>query len=76
MTLKDARELVGLSQAALERNAGLTSGTVHDIESGRNANPSYQTVASVVAALRDAGLKGLTAEALFPLPNRSSSEVV
>lgn len=74
MTLKDARELAGLTQSALERNAGLTTGTVHDIESGRNANPSYQTVACLVLALRDAGLKGLTAETLFPLPSRPSPE--
>lgn len=67
MTLKEARELAELTQSALERKARLTPGTVHDIESGRNANPSYQTVASIVAALRKAGLKGLTTESIFPI---------
>lgn len=69
MTLKEARELTALTQSALDRKAGIPSGTVHDIESGRNANPSYGIVARLVLALQAAGLKGVTAEAIFGVPD-------
>lgn len=67
MTLREAREAVGLSQLQLDKAAGLNSGNVHDIEAGRNNNPSWATVHGIVSALRKRGLKAIQAEDLFPL---------
>jgi transcriptional regulator with XRE-family HTH domain len=68
MTLKDARELVGLSQSELERRAGLPAGTIHDLESGRTENPSWDRVVRIVRALRKSGLKNIDGEQIFPVP--------
>lgn len=73
MTLKEARELAGLSRAALAASAGTTTTTIYDIERGRNLRPSYETVMNIIRALQDAGLKGVTPEQLFPLPELSRS---
>lgn len=69
MTLKDARELAQLSQAVLDREAGLPAGTIHDIESGRVVNPSFVRVTQIVRVLQRHGLKGITGEQLFPVPD-------
>lgn len=71
ITLKGARELVGVTQLQLERDAGLTRGTIHDLESGRTASPSHETVVKIVRALRRHGLTGIDGEALFPVPERT-----
>jgi transcriptional regulator with XRE-family HTH domain len=68
MTLSEARRLTGLTQAQLDDAAGLTRGTVTDIERGKNANPSHVTVTKILRALHHRGLSGLTAEDLFPVP--------
>lgn len=73
MTLAQARDLVGLMQTELDRRAGLPAGTTHDLESGRNKNPSYFIVVRVVRALRDAGLVGIQAEQIFPVPEAIAS---
>jgi transcriptional regulator with XRE-family HTH domain len=70
MTLKQARELAGLSQAELDRRAGLATGTIHELESGRTESPSWERVVRIVRALRRAGLKGIDGEQLFPVPDR------
>ena len=67
MTLKEARELVGLSRDALAEAAGTTPTTIYDIENGRNQNPSHETVVRIVRALQSAGLKGITSDTLFPV---------
>lgn len=68
MDLKDARRLVGLSQAQLDDLAGLRRGTTADIEQGRNNRPAHETVTRYVRAFRRKGLDGVTAEDLFPVP--------
>lgn len=68
MDLREARELAGLSQAELERRAGLPAGTVYDLENGRVETPSFERVTLIVRALRRAGLKGVDGEQLFPVP--------
>jgi DNA-binding XRE family transcriptional regulator len=65
MTLKTIREALGISQVELDRRAGLTRGSVGDIESGRNSNPSFSICVSIAEALRRAGAKGVDAEQLF-----------
>lgn len=67
MTLAQARDLVGLSQAALARKAGLTRQDIYDIEAGNNARPSWQVVGRIVQAIRDSGMPGIQPEQLFPL---------
>lgn len=66
-TLKEARELLGVSQHALDRKAGIPKGTVWELEMGRNQRPSHETVVRIVRALREFGLAGADAEQLFPI---------
>lgn len=74
MDLKQARELLGISQLELDREAGLSKGAVNDIEQGRNARPSFDTVVRIVRALRRRGLAGAEAEALFHVSGPGDSE--
>lgn len=74
MTLKDARDLAGVTQTRLEDLGGLTRGAVHDLESGRNERPSHETVTRVIHGLRRAGLRGVTAEQIFPVPGLDVAE--
>ena len=67
MNLKDARRLAGRSQADLAEQAGLHPATYCDIESGRVVEPSYFKVVRIVRALQQCGLKGVTADQLFPV---------
>lgn len=71
--LQKARELIGLTQSQLDRAAGLPVGSVHEIESGRIKSPSWVNVSKIVRALREAGLKGASAETIFPIPDRKAS---
>jgi transcriptional regulator with XRE-family HTH domain len=66
--LSEARRIAGLSQLQLDDLAGLTRGTVADIERGKNKNPSHETVTRLVRALKQRGFNGLSAEELFPVP--------
>lgn len=65
MTLQSVRQALGISQVDLDRRAGLTRGTVGDIESGRNGNPSFSVCMDIADALKRAGAKGVTVEMLF-----------
>lgn len=65
MTLKEAREAVGLSQSALDRLAKVSKNTVHDLEKGHNQDPAFSVVEGIIGALRRAGLKNITAEQIF-----------
>lgn len=67
MTLVEARRVTELTQAQLDELAGVSRGTVADIERGKNANPSHETVTLILRALQSRGLTGLTAEELFPV---------
>lgn len=72
MTLREAREIAGLSRNRLAELAGTTTTTIYDLETGRNANPSHETVIRVVRALQRAGLAGLSADQLFPIADEAS----
>lgn len=72
MTLRQARELAGLTGEELATLAGTTATNIYDIERGRNKRPAYETVVQIVRALQSAGLKGITAEQLFPVADMSS----
>ncbi len=65
MTLSTIRESMNISQVELDRRAELPRGSVGDIESGRNQNPSVGVCLSIASALRRAGAKGVTVEKLF-----------
>lgn len=67
MTLREARNLTGLSRDRLAALADTTTTTIYDIETGRVANPSYETVVRIVRALQRSGLSGLTIEQVFPV---------
>lgn len=65
MDLKSIREALGLSQPELDRRASLPRGTVQQLESGRNSNPSVKVCDDIVKALQRAGAKGVSIESLF-----------
>ena len=69
MTLRQMRQSMGLSQPELDRRAGLTKGTVSQIEVGTNQNPSIAVCLAIVGALREAGAKGVDVEMLFSAPS-------
>ena len=69
ITLRQARELVGLTQLGLDKLAGVPLGTTHDLENRRNRNPAHHTVVRLVRALRGAGLAAVTSDQLFPVPD-------
>lgn len=73
MTLKQARDLVKLSQRQLDIRAGLGRGTVHDLESGRTTEPSWTVVSKIIDALHAAGLRGLEHRDLFPVHEKQES---
>jgi transcriptional regulator with XRE-family HTH domain len=60
--------MIGWTQTRLAQEAGCGISTINDLEHGRNTNPSYALVTSVVAALRRGGLAAVTAEDVFPTP--------
>ncbi len=59
MNLSAIRESLELSQIGLDAKAKLPKGTVHDLETKRNQNPSVRV------ALRLAKTLGVTVERLF-----------
>jgi predicted transcriptional regulator len=75
MTLSQARDLVGISQSELDRLSGLRKGTTQQIEAGRNRRPAYETVVRITRGLRRAGLAGIAAETIFPVPDEPEAEV-
>ena len=75
MTLREARELAGLSQTALADYADTQAQTISDLETGRNSNPSYHLVTRIVAALRSCGLRGLMADQIFPVATKEKERV-
>lgn len=70
ITLRQARELVGLTQVELARRAGVDHSTVSDLERGKNLRPSHELVVRLVRALKASGLQGITGEQLFPVPDQ------
>lgn len=73
MSLSHARKLANVSQSELDRLAGLRKGTVQQLEAGRNKRPAYETVVRITRGLRKAGLAGITAEELFPVPDEGAA---
>lgn len=71
MTLKEAREIAGLTQTELAVEAGCTQTTIYDLENDRNRRPAFATVVRIVRAFHRRGLRGITAEELFPVPEHS-----
>lgn len=55
--IKAARSLVGFSQADLARKAGVSAGTINNIERGANTNPQLSTITSIKTALEEAGVE-------------------
>lgn len=74
MSLREARELTGLTQAALAKAAGVKTSAVADVEGGRIQRPSFDFVVRVTRALHRRGLAGITAEQIFPVSDSSVHE--
>ncbi len=73
VTLREARKVAGLTRAHLAELSETTTTTIYDIETGRNQRPAYETVVRIVRALQGAGLKGVTADQLFPVSEKVAS---
>jgi transcriptional regulator with XRE-family HTH domain len=73
MTLREARDIAGLTRDRLAELSGTTATTIYDIETGRNARPSHETVVRIVRALQRTGLAGVTAEQLFPVQDEAAA---
>jgi transcriptional regulator with XRE-family HTH domain len=67
LTLREARQLLGLSQQQLAERAGEKRSAIDDIENGRSSRPSYELVMNIFRALQGAGLNGIAVEDVFPL---------
>lgn len=67
LTLRQARELLGLSQQQLAERAGEKRSAIDDIENGRSKRPNYVLVMNVFRALQQAGLNGIRVEDIFPI---------
>jgi len=65
MTLAEARDLLRWTPAKLAAESGVKLSAVYDIEAGRSQNPAYITVSKLVAALKNGGLVGISAEDIF-----------
>jgi transcriptional regulator with XRE-family HTH domain len=74
MTLKDARRLLGWSQTHLARRSGLSQQMISYLETGQIKRVAWVDVARLVVALQRAGLKGITADELFPVEPAVSPE--
>lgn len=72
MTLRDARKALGWTQADLEAASGVKQQHISSLENGDFQGVSYATVQKIMRAFHGAGLKGVTAEELFPLSERAS----
>lgn len=75
MDLRKARQLAGINQGRLAELAGLDQGAISDIECGRNKRPAYEVVVKIIRGLKRAGLIGITADDVFPVPDERESEV-
>ena len=65
--LRAAREAVHMTQKALADAAGCTAATIHDIESGRNHDPSHAKVVRIYAALQKQGLRHMAQDDVFAI---------
>jgi DNA-binding XRE family transcriptional regulator len=74
MNLKEARAAIKLTQTELAEAAGVSQTTIYDIEVGRNASPSHETVVRLVRALQARGLVGLSVDQLFPVSDVSPAD--
>ena len=67
MTLREARNILGLTQHQLAERAGVKRSAIDDFESGRVLRPAYTTVLNIFNSLQASGLRGLSLEDVFPL---------
>lgn len=52
MTLREARRLRGMTQEQLEDATGVQQAAISKLERGINANPGYETIRKLEAALK------------------------
>jgi transcriptional regulator with XRE-family HTH domain len=67
MTLREARRLLGWTQQEMARRSGVKQQQISIFERGELERVAWPDVANLVMALQRAGLKGITAEELFPV---------
>jgi transcriptional regulator with XRE-family HTH domain len=65
--LRAARQAVHMTQQALADAAGCTAATIHDIESGRNHDPSHAKAVRIYRALQKQGLSHMAQDDVFPI---------
>lgn len=62
-----ARKAAKLTKAALEREAGLTPGTVYDLETERVVVPGFDTGTKILRVLERYGVPKSIRERVFPV---------
>lgn len=73
MTLREARDMAGLTRDQLAALAGVKSANIYDIEAGRNKRPAHEIVVRIIRAFHRRGMAGITAETLFPVSELSAT---
>lgn len=73
MTLRDARKAVGWTQQKLQAESGVKQQHISDLENGQIGRVGHDAVQRIVRAFHRAGLKGVTADELFPVASERAS---
>lgn len=73
MNLRQARLALGWSQPKLAAKSGVRQQTISELERDTIRRASHDSVVRIVTALQRAGLKGVTADDLFPVATKRAS---
>lgn len=75
LTLEQALELVELNQSELARRSGVSKHVISKLVMGsvQAENATHGTIVRLVRALQRAGLPGVTADDVFPVPDLVSA---
>jgi transcriptional regulator with XRE-family HTH domain len=74
--LRLARETTGLTQQQLADAAGVKAATVSDLENGRNHEPSHEKVVHIYQALQQHGLRNMSMDEVFAVPEIAPNRVL
>lgn len=66
MNLKDVRDVLGWTQERLAAESGVVQQQISRLERGEIGRVSLDDTRNILRAFHKAGLKGLTADHLFP----------
>lgn len=73
MTLKDARKALGWTQETLAAESSVVQQRISKLERGEIGRVSLDDTRKILRALHRAGLRGITADDLFPMAEERAS---